>query len=234
MNTAAILDQQTEHRCEHCQRVFRRSSSLVAHLCEPARRHRARNERGVQIAFQAFLAFYRDLHGSSRLKTLNDFDVSPYYRAFVRFGHYCVNTRVIDPDAYLHWLLTSKIKIDHWAQDQNYTEFLQSWLCREPADRALRRGIEWAECWAHDNHSVAQHCLKYGNANVLCHAIVSGRLSAWLLYNCDSGQEFLGKLTSEQIEITWPYIDSDQWQRTFRDHVADQLICQTQLAEAGW
>lgn len=224
----------TDLRCVHCDHVFRRASTLTAHVCEPRRRHQARNERGVQIGFQAFLAFYQELHGSSRLKTLDDFDTSSYYRAFVKFGRYCVNTRVIDPDSYLRWLLQQRIRIDHWARDREYTQFLTAWLPSEPVAQALTRGQDWAQDWAQTNHSVPQHCLRYGNTNAICHAIVTGRVSAWLIYNSTSGQEFLANLPGTMLDMIWCYVDSDRWLKTFQDRPADQIWCREQLDQAGW
>jgi hypothetical protein len=228
------MDSQTEHRCSHCDRVFRRESTLVAHMCEPRRRLAARGERGVQIAFQAFLAFYQDMHGSARLKTPDDFDSSPYYRAFVRYGHYCVNTRVIDPAAYMAWLLQQRCAIDRWSQDQQYTNFLVQWLPQEPVSQALARGLAWADDWAQQNQAPAQHCLRHGNTNAICYAVTSGRISPWLIYNCDSGQEFLSRLDQSSLQMIWPYIDSDRWQQRFRDYPADQALCQQRLAQEGW
>ena len=228
------MDSQTEFRCHHCDRAFRRESTLAAHMCEPKRRSQSRGDRAVQIGFQAFLAFYQDLHGSARLKTLDDFDSSPYYRAFVRYGNYCVNTRVIDPRAYMHWLLQQKCAIDRWPQDQQYTKFLVEWLPTEPVAQALTRGLDWAQDWAHHNQAPAQHCLRHGNVNVICHAVASGRLSAWLIYNCDSGQEFLSTLDQHGLSMIWPYVDSDRWQRRFREYPADQLLCQQRLTQEGW
>jgi hypothetical protein len=228
------MDSQTEFRCQHCDRVFRRESTLAAHMCEPKRRSAARGERGVQIGFQAFLAFYHDMHGSSQLKTPADFDASPYYRAFVRYGHYCVNTRVIDPEAYMKWLLQERCAIDRWPQDQQYTKFLVQWLPQEPVTQALSRGLAWADDWAQQNQAPAQHCLRHGNTNAVCYAVTSGRISPWLIYNCDSGQQFLAGLDQHCLTMIWPYIDSDRWQRRFHEYPADQALCQQRLDQEGW
>lgn len=224
----------SEFQCSDCERIFRRESTLAAHMCEPRRRRLSRDERGVQIAFQAFLAFYQSLHGSARLKTWQDFDTSPYYRAFVRFGHYCVNTRVIDPEAYMRWLLARNAKIDHWASDTQYTEFLVDWLPQEPVTQAIARGLAWADDWAQQNSAPAQHCLRHGSTNAICYAITSGRLSAWLIYNSTSGQEFLAALPQTAVAMIWPYIDSDRWQQRFRQRPADQALCQQRLSDMGW
>lgn len=221
-------------QCSDCGKIFRRSQSLEVHLCEPRRRRLQRGERPVQIAFQAFLEFFRDLHGSSRLKTQQDFEQSPYYRAFVKFGHYAVNTRVIDPEAYLHWCVAARKKIDHWDRDSVYTEFLIDWLPRESMTTALARTLQWADAWSNNNQAPAQHCLRYGNANAICHAVSSGRISAWVIYNCDSGQQFLQDLDAAALAMIWSYIDADRWQHTFRQNLSDQMLCQQALAAAGW
>lgn len=228
------MEIKTEHRCGFCDRVFRREQTLASHMCEPRRRYQDRDERGVQIGFQGFLEFYRTMHGSAKLKTLDDFDSSPYYRAFVAWGRYCVNTRVIDPDSYMRWLLKQNIKIDHWSRDTQYTEFLIQWLPTENVDQALRRAWDWAEDWAQHNQAPARDCLRYGNTHVLCHAITTGRVSPWIVYNCDSGQQFLASLTDAELAMIWPYIDSDRWQQRFRQYPADQALCQQRLLDLGW
>jgi hypothetical protein len=76
--------------------------------------------------------------------------------------------------------------------------------------------------------------LRYGNVNALCHEITAGRISAWVIYNSSSGQEFLNNLNSEQVAMIWPYIDSDTWQRRFNDYPADQAWVEDILAKAGW
>ena len=87
--------------CGFCQRSFQRETSLAVHMCEPKRRHSERSERGVELGLQAFLKFYETLQGTSRLKTWDDFVASSYYRAFVKWGRYCVATRVIQPEHFL-------------------------------------------------------------------------------------------------------------------------------------
>jgi hypothetical protein len=64
--------------------------------------------------------------------------------------------------------------------------------------------------------------------------VSTGRISAWVLYNCASGNEFLGSLNSEQIAMIWPYIDSDVWQKKFKDYVADTEYAREILKQAGW
>jgi len=128
-------------RCEFCDRDFRRESSLEVHMCEPKRRWRERDERGVELGLQAYLRFYEIQQGSSRLRGWDDFVVSQYYRAFVKFGRHCVSIRAVNPAQFLDWLLRNNRKIDHWCRDNMYEEYLAWWLPREAAADALERGM---------------------------------------------------------------------------------------------
>ncbi len=220
--------------CEHCAKKFTRESSLAVHMCEPKRRRQEQHERGVQLGFHAFLRFYEIAQGSSCFKTYDDFCKSPYYRAFVKFGRYCYNVHVISPEKFLEWLLKHNKKIDKWASDSLYTEYLINYLCIENVNDAVARTIEWSIDWG-QKHSAAPHdCLRYGNTNAICYAIVTGHISPWAIYNCDSGQTFLSGLDNGQLCMIWPYIDSDRWNMNFKNRLADQAWVKEMLAQAGW
>lgn len=220
--------------CGFCQRSFQRETSLAVHMCEPKRRHSERSERGVELGLQAFLKFYETLQGTSRLKTWDDFVASSYYRAFVKWGRYCVGTRVIQPEQFLAWLLRTNQKIDRWASDAVYTQYLVQYLPQESVQDALRRAESWSLTWSDQTGSPARDCLRYGNHHAICHAVTAGRLSAWVLYNCDSGQAFLANLAATDMQIIWPYIDSDVWGRRLRDYPADAAWAEAQLTTWGW
>jgi hypothetical protein len=222
------------YKCQYCKKDFQKETSLAVHLCEPKRRMQERTERGVELGFQAYLRFYEMTQGSAKLKTYEQFAESPYYRAFVKFGRYCVNTRTVNPKQFLEWLLKNNKKIDRWASDQLYTEYLLIYLQVENINDAMARAIEFGIEWA-EKHSAQPHdCLRYGNNNAMCYAVTAGRISPWIIYNCDSGQKFLSELDSTQIAMIWPYIDSDVWQKKFQDYPADQEYVREILTKAGW
>lgn len=222
------------YQCQYCKKSFQKESTLVVHLCEPKRRHQERNERGVELGFQAYIRFYEMTQGSAKLKTFEDFANSPYYRAFVKFGRYCVNTRAINPRQFTEWLLKNNKKLDYWASDQLYTEYLLQYLRLEHVNDALARAIEYAIDWSESNESQPHDCLRYGNHNAICHAITTGRISPWVIYNCASGQAFLNDIDTTQVAMIWPYIDSDVWQQRFKDCMGDQEYAKDILLKAGW
>ena len=76
--------------------------------------------------------------GSAKTKTFDDFATSAYYKAFVKYGNYCVNSKVINITRYTEWLLKNNKKIDHWHHDNLYEEFLHEYLFRENSSDALK------------------------------------------------------------------------------------------------
>ena len=222
------------YTCQFCQKDFIKESSLAVHSCEPRRRRQEQSERGVHLGLQAYLKFYQLTQGSAKLKTFDDFAESPYYRAFVKFGRYCVDIRAINPARFIEWVLKQNKKIDHWCRDSIYTEYLLDYLRVENINDALARAIEFGITWQEQTSNPAHDCLRHGNSNTMCYAITSGRISPWVIYNSDSGQKFLNDLTSEQVAMIWSYIDSDFWMKKFQDYPADQEYAKDILTKAGW
>ena len=142
-----------------------KESSAAVHMCEPKRRRLEQSERGVQLGLQAYLKFYETMQGSARLKSFEDFAESPYYRAFVKWGRYCVNTRVINPTQFMTWLLRNQKKIDRWSSDQFYTDYLMEYLRLEAVQDALARAVEHSMTWQERTGHPAHDMLRYGNHN---------------------------------------------------------------------
>jgi len=107
-------------------------------------------------------------------------------------------------------------------------------LYSERPDAALARAIEYSLDWADKSQAQSNDCLRYGNSNVIAYAVTTGRISAWVLYKCESGQKFLATADSSQLAMLWPYIDSDRWNRKFTDYAADRAWVAEMLSQAGW
>ena len=222
------------YSCQYCRKDFVREASLAVHSCEPRRRRQERDEAGVRLGFQAYLKFYELTQGSARLKTHDDFCESSYYRAFVKFGRYCVAVRAVNPARLTEWLLKNNKKIDRWCTDTVYTEYLVDYLRVENVNDALARAMEFGISWSEQTGNPAEDCLRYGNTNAMVYAVTAGRISPWIIYNCESGQKFLSELDATQIAMLWPYIDSEVWTKKFSNYVADQEYVRDMLQKAGW
>jgi hypothetical protein len=222
------------HICQYCKKSFVKEASLTVHSCEPRRRRQEKDDAGVRMGFNAYLKFYELTQGSAKLKTYDDFCESSYYRAFVKFGRYCVNTRVVNPARFTEWVLRQNKKLDYWCSDKLYEEYLLFYLRVERMEDALTRALENAITWAEKKDAQAQDYLRYGNHNTIIQDIMAGRISPWILYNCESGQKFLASLNTEQQSILWPYIDPDVWTKKLKEDPANRDEAQELLKRAGW
>jgi len=224
------------YNCRYCEKPFRKETTLLAHLCEAKRRHNQRDETGVQWGLKSYLRFYEFSQGSAKLKSYEDFAKSPYYNAFVKFGRYCVGIRCINFITFTDWLLKNNKKLDHWCSDRLYGEWLLEYLKRENTRDALERAIKEMQEYAEINTELRNgftDYFRYGNANRICHHITTGRISPWVIFNCDSGIQFLETLNETQLTIVMPWINPDYWQRRFQDYMADTEEAKTILNAAG-
>jgi hypothetical protein len=222
------------YQCKYCKRDFVKETTLAVHVCEARRRFQEQHERGVQLGYQAYIKFYEVTQGSAKLKTFEHFAESSFYRAFVKFGRYCVSIRAINPARFTEWLIRQNKKIDYWCKDSIYTEYLLDYLRVENVSDALARAVEFSMDWAEKSGHPAQDCLRYGNSNAIAYAVTTGRISAWVLYNSESGLKFLSELDATQVAMIWPYIDSEAWTKKFSDYMADQEYAKDILKKAGW
>ena len=222
------------YACKFCNKDFKREKSLIVHLCEPKKRSCERTEKGVRYGFNTYLKFYEYSQGSAKLKSETDFIKSSYYNAFVKFGRYCKDINAINPAKFADFVIRSGKKLDHWAKDSTYTEYKLKLLHTEHSTDALSRGLRHGVNWAELTNNVYSDLLRKGGTNAICLAITKGELSAWVIYNCDSGQQFLNGLNEDQMAIIWDYIAPDYWQKKFNDYEEDQVYTKEMLTKAGW
>ena len=222
--------------CQFCSKKYTKESTLASHLCEPKRRHKQKNEQGVQIGFNAYLRFYEKTQGSAKLKTYDDFCNSNFYIAFVRFGRYLVDLRAVNVKSFTDWLLTNNHKLDYWTKDKLYITWLADYMRKEPVQNAIERALREMQLYADTNTTLENNFSNYfrlGSSNLICHHISTGRISPWVIYNCDSGVAWLNEINAEQINMIISWIDPDYWSKRFRDYVADTEWCKMILKEAG-
>ncbi len=227
-------DSNLKFKCKYCQREFSRETTLSVHVCEQKIRFQHKDDPANRMGFQNFLKFYETTQGSSKLKTYDDFATSPYYKAFVKYGNYCVSSKVINPARYTEWLLKNNKRIDYWASDKLYEEFLQTYIFKENSSDAMARSLEASIVWSEETNNPSQHFLRYGNTNKICHLITSGKITGWVIFNSESGHEFLNNLNPEQLAIIFDYISPDKWQKIFKDYSGDTEYVKEMLKQAGW
>ena len=233
-NTKKNSVTKSEFSCEFCNRSFQRETTMIKHLCENKRRWQDKDQPGNRIGFQSWLNFYTKNTGTKKKKTYTDFTKSAYYIAFVKFGHYCVDLKCINVTRYADWLLKNQIKIDSWCSDKNYTSFLIEYLRTEDHMDAIARSIETTIDMSKEAGIATKDCLRYANKNRIAYAITTGKISPWMLYQSESGVEFLSNLDDSQQKMTIDYINPEQWAIKFRRN--NEMVTQVKelLNQAGY
>jgi hypothetical protein len=188
---------------------------MLKHLCETKRRYNDRDKIGNRIGFSAWAQFYTK-HSRKAKKDYMDFAKSAYYTAFVKFGNYCAEANVLNPSRYVDWLLKEQISIDTWNRDTNYSRFLLEYLKSEDPLDAIARSIETTVMLSEQDRIQTKDTLRYGNRNKICYEITKGKISPWMLYQSDSGLEFIEQLDSTQQKMILEYINPEQWAIKFK------------------
>jgi hypothetical protein len=222
--------------CKFCNKSYTKESTLASHLCEPKRRFNQRSEQGVQIGFNAWLRFFELTQGSAKLKNYDDFCVSPFYIAFVRYGRYLIDIKAVNVKSFTDWLLQNNHKLDNWTKDSLYLTWLNEYIKREPVQDAIERALKEMQEYADKNPDQLGSFNDYFrsvNGNRIAFHISTGRISPWVVYNCKSGLEWLGQVLPEQLSAIMTSIDPDYWQKRFKDFLADTEWCKSILDKAG-
>ena len=206
----------------------------MKHLCESKRRWQDKDLPGNRIGFQSWVEFYKKNTTNKKPKTYVDFVKSAYYIAFVKFGHYCIGIKCINVNRYANWLLKNQIKIDSWCSDTNYNTFLIQFLKEEDALDAIARSIETTITLAKEENIQSKDYIRYGNRNRVCHLITNGKISPWMLYQSESGVDFLGNLDEGQQRLIMDYINPEQWAIKFKRNSEMVVQVKELLNQAGY
>jgi len=78
--------------------------------------------------------------------------------------------------------------------------------------------------WADTNNSQWNHYFKYVSLNRAVYDIKDGKISPWILLNCASGRDMLGRLNDEQLGIVFEVMDPDWWKSRFKKYPLDLTL----------
>jgi hypothetical protein len=202
-------------------------------VCEQKRRWDDRDRPANRIAFQAWSEFYRRFQPSSKKKTYKDFSTSNYYGGFVKFGLYSVEAKVVNPLQFTMWLINANVPLDNWNSDRIYDQYLLEYTQLEAPMDAVKRSIDTLLTMSEDENILLRDSLRLLSANKICFKVTTGHISPWLLYNCDSGIQFLSELNQSQQQMIYKYIDTDIWQIKFKRNKDETTEVQTLLKTAN-
>jgi len=192
-------------KCEYCKKSFQREGTLLAHSCEKKRRWQSKDNQDVLVGFSSYDLFYR-IEMQSKPREYKDFVDSQYYTAFVKYGNYCINTRVIDQEQFTRWLIKNKVKLKDWPTDKMYLLFVQDHCKRESVERALERFVQHA--------STTQYFDTFwesASGYTIADWVEMGKISPWIIISSKRAERAIGAMPNECVNRIANCIDADYW-----------------------
>ena len=208
--------------CKYCGTGYTREKTLAVHMCEKKRRALQKDEKRVRYGFYAFQRFYEKSMMSKNTKTYEDFCSSQYYNAFVKFGSFLNNVQPLYPEKYIDYVVTSGVKLDHWCKEDMYQKYAIELIQKEGVETALERSVTTMMDWADEQPDAPwNHYFYHVSLNRAVWHIKDGKISPWLLLNCKSGKEMLGKFNDEQLGMIFHVVDPAHWALRFKRQPKD-------------
>jgi hypothetical protein len=207
--------------------------TLIVHMCEQKRRNLAKDEKHVMVGYQTYVRFYQISQNAKVIKNYSEFAKSPYYNAFVKFGSFVHNINPLYPEKFIDWVVKSGVKLDHWCRDALYEKYVLELIHTENVETALQRSVTHMQKWADTNNSTWNHYFSYANVNRATYDIRDGKISPWLLLNCQSGKKLLSSMNDEQLNSISVIIDPIIWVKKFKNLKHDLELVKQIVKEAN-
>jgi len=220
--------------CNFCQKIFKYEKAFGKHMCRNKSRFSEKDEKHVRIGLLAFNKFFQSTQHNKKPASYEEFVKSKYYNGFVQFGRYVADTKCIEVHSFIDWIIKKNVRLDKWNKDSTYTAFLYNFLRNESVNMALTRGIEFSIKWGDENNESPYDILRKCSETSIAHYVNTGKISAWLLYNSESGKEFLSNLSTHNTHLIYDCIDPVFWQNHFESRESDVTYSTAILKQAGW
>lgn len=219
--------------CKFCGKSFKREKTLTVHLCEQKRRWLNKDEKYAKIATMAYQRFYELSLAGKKTPTYEELSKSSYYLAFTKFGKYILNIKAVSPEDYIDFVIKNSIALDKWCSDSVYNRYIFELNKRESVERALERTMLYIMDWSKEKHESVDVFFRKVSRPRLIHAIKSGRISPWVIFNCDSGMDFMAEFSDSELELVKDAMDPEFWSRKFSVRKDDVIFAQDVLGKAG-
>jgi hypothetical protein len=230
-----VIDLNRPHTCEFCHKSFVQESTLVSHMCEPKRRHNLKQSPQVQQAYVIYTQISQQLNPRSKklVPTYQEFSHSHMWSQLVRFVSWCEEQLVQEPEQFVRWLMQQHVKLDAWCDRKQYDEFLTVLLLSEPAEQALCRSLKTMHEWHINTQKPFTEFFACVNTHQCVSWISQGRMSAWLLYNCESAEKLFVRCTPEQLMHIAHHAPITKWKVKFLRLTSEVTHIKLTLAQAG-
>jgi hypothetical protein len=219
--------------CKWCDKSFSNERTLSVHMCPKKRRWADKEMTHVRLGYRVFQMFYELNTAASKPKSMEDFIRSQYYEGFTKFGRSCVRNEYLEPEKFAEWLIKNGKKLADWTKDKVYDEFLLQYVKKETGVRALERSIMYLDSWGKENNTDWQEYFKVVSAPRAVYDLRSAKISPWLLYLSETGDQLLVRFSDEQIAMINHIIDAKFWMSVFAKHPEQVQEIQATCEAAG-
>lgn len=221
----------TEHTCAYCSQEYKTERGLAGHKCKIKDRVLQKDSKASRLAYAAFSAFH-ELH-YRRPTTFEKFAHSTLYNAFLKFGNHIITIDAIDPQSYIDYMIRSGVAIDRWCREDEYEKYVQHLIMKETPFRGTERTLLLMQEWANSNETDLTNFFHGIAAPLAVMWIKSGRISPWVLLNCNGGKSLLSRLSDEQMTLVGPSLNIRLWNGKFQRHSKEVGEIQETLKEYG-
>jgi len=137
------------------------------------------------------------------------------------------------PDKFIDYVVKSGVKLDHWCREELYEKYVINLVHTESVETALERSIKHMEDWAKENNSLWNHYFLYVSSNRASYDIKDGKVSPWLVLNCQSGKKMLANFRDDQLSSISNIVDPTVWVKKFKTQKFDLDLVKRIAQEAG-
>ena len=202
-------------KCKWCGKEFQSERTLSAHMCVKKRRWADRDMSHIRLGHRAFQMFYELNTSAKEPKSMEDFIMSQYYEAFVKYGRACQVNEWLQPERYTEWLIKNGVKLKQWTSDRQYDKFIKDYVRKEPGLKALERTIVYLSKWSDENDKAWQNYFTEVSPSRAVHDIRAAKVSPWVLYLSETGGDLLTRFNDEQVKMIQHVIDTSFWMKQF-------------------
>ena len=202
-------------KCKWCGKEFQIERTLSAHMCVKKRRWADRDMSHIRLGHRAFQMFYELNTSAKEPKSMEDFIMSQYYEAFVKYGRACQVNEWLQPERYTEWLIKNGVKLKQWTSDRQYDKFIKDYVRKEPGLKALERTIVYLSKWSDENDKAWQNYFTDVSPSRAVHDIRAAKVSPWVIYLSGTGNKLLERFNDEQVAMIDEMIDPPFWMKLF-------------------
>lgn len=214
----------SENICKYCDKKFKKLSTMAVHVCEPKRRHLAKDEKHVRLAYQTFVRFFELTQKNSKKTSYDDFTKSQFYNGFIKFGSFLSNTEPMYIDKFIDYVIKSGFRLDNWCKDALYDSYVVQLIKTESVTTALERSILHMQSWADDNNSDWNLYFDSVSTHRAVFDLKDGKISPWLLLNSPSGKRLLNLFADDQLTMLSVILDPVFWSSKFKSNPDDMML----------